>query len=116
MNQAVVTNTPLVVFAVSIAPAKFRRSLSPTVVPRRISWVYPGFPTLFLGISVFFMSDLMGKALWKLVENAARFPRARWARSVRPRRRQLPQGPSVWAKMAPGSFHRLAKLILPCTY
>ena len=29
------------------------------------------------------------------------FSKARWARSVRPRRRQLPQGPSVWAKMAP---------------
>ena len=63
--------------------------------------VYPGFPTLFWGLSVFFVGDLMGKALWKLVENAARFPKARWARSVRPRRRQLPQGPSVWAKMAP---------------
>ena len=81
--------------------------------------VYPGFPTLFWGLSVFFVGDLMGKALWKLVENAARFPRrggrvlcvhgavsfhrarpcgprcafskARWARSV-PRRRQLPNG------------------------
>ena len=38
-------------------------------------WVYPGFPTLFWGLSVFFVGDLMGKALWKLVENAARFPR-----------------------------------------
>ena len=37
--------------------------------------VYPGFPTLFWGLSVFFVGDLMGKALWKLVENAARFPR-----------------------------------------
>ena len=36
---------------------------------------YPGFPTLFWGLSVFFVGDLMGKALWKLVENAARFPR-----------------------------------------
>ena len=50
---------------------------------------------------MFFVGDLMGKALWKLVENAAAFSKARWARSVRPRRRQLPQGPSVWAKMAP---------------
>ena len=40
-----------------------------------IKWVYPGFPTLFWGLSVFFVGDLMGKALWKLVENAARFPR-----------------------------------------
>ena len=40
-----------------------------------INWVYPGFPTLFWGLSVFFVGDLMGKALWKLVENAARFPR-----------------------------------------
>ena len=37
--------------------------------------VYPGFPTLFCGLSVFYVGDLMGKALWKLVENAARFPR-----------------------------------------
>ena len=37
--------------------------------------VYPGFPTLFWGLSVFFVGDLMGKVLWKLVENAARFPR-----------------------------------------
>ena len=29
----------------------------------------------FWGLSVFFVGDLMGKALWKLVENAARFPR-----------------------------------------
>ena len=28
-------------------------------------WVYPGFPTLFWGLSVFFVGDLMGKALWK---------------------------------------------------
>ena len=39
------------------------------------NWVYPGFPTLFWGISGFFVGDLMGKALWKLVENAPRFPR-----------------------------------------
>ena len=37
--------------------------------------VYPGFPTLFWGPSGFFVGDLMGKALWKLVENAQRFPR-----------------------------------------
>ena len=42
---------------------------------RRKIRVYPGFPTLFWGLSVFFVGDLMGKALWKLVENAARFPR-----------------------------------------
>ena len=31
-------------------------------------WVYPGFPTLFWGLSVFFVGDLMGKACgssWK---------------------------------------------------
>ena len=39
------------------------------------SGVYPGFPTLFWGLSGFCVGDLMGKALWKLVENAARFPR-----------------------------------------
>ena len=38
-------------------------------------WVYPGFPTLFWGLSGFFVNDLMGKALWKLVGNAQRFPR-----------------------------------------
>ena len=37
--------------------------------------VYPGFPTLFWGLSGFFVDDLMGKALWKFVENAQRFPR-----------------------------------------
>ena len=45
------------------------------LVDSRICGVYPGFPTLFWGLSVFFVGDLMGKALWKLVENAARFPR-----------------------------------------
>ena len=39
------------------------------------SRVYPGFPTIFRGLSEFFVGDLMGKALWKLVENAQRFPR-----------------------------------------
>ena len=42
---------------------------------RREKWVYPGFPTLFWGLSGFFVDDLMGKALWKFVENAQRFPR-----------------------------------------
>ena len=36
---------------------------------REFFWVYPGFPTLFWGLSVLFVGDLMGKALWKLVEN-----------------------------------------------
>ena len=48
----------------------------------------------------FFVGELTGKALWKLVENAQRFPR-RGGRVLRPRRRQLPQGPSVCDKMAP---------------
>jgi len=43
----------------------------------------------------------MGKTLCKLVEKRAAFSKARWARSVRPRRRQLPQGPFVCDKMAP---------------
>ena len=30
----------------------------------RRRWVYPGFPTLFWGLSGFFVNDLMGKALW----------------------------------------------------
>ena len=38
-------------------------------------WVYPGFPTPFWGLSGFFVGDLIGKALWELVENAQRFPR-----------------------------------------
>ena len=58
-------------------------------------WVYPGFPTPFWGLSGFCVGDSMGKSLWKLVENTQRFPKARWARSVRPRCRQLPQGQSV---------------------
>ena len=37
--------------------------------------VYPGFPTTFWGLLGFFVGDLMGKALWKLVENEQRFPR-----------------------------------------
>ena len=39
----------------------------------------------------------------ELVENAQRFPKVRWARSVRPRRRQLLQGPSVCDKIAASS-------------
>ena len=34
-----------------------------------------GFPTPFWGLSGFFVGDLIGKALWELVENAQRFPR-----------------------------------------
>ena len=45
----------------------------------------------FWGLSGFFVGELTGKALWKLVENAQRFPR-RGGRVLRPRRRQLPQG------------------------
>ena len=37
--------------------------------------VYPGFPTPFWGLSGFVVGDLIGKALWELVENAQRFPR-----------------------------------------
>ena len=46
-----------------------------TGLPRRNNRVYPGFPTLFWGLSGFFVNDLMAKALWKLVGNAQRFPR-----------------------------------------
>ena len=31
---------------------------------KRRKRVYPGFPTLFWGLSGFFVNDLMGKALW----------------------------------------------------
>ena len=54
-------------------------------------WVYPGFPTIFRGLSEFFVGDLMGKALWKLVENAQRFPR---------------RGGRVLCVHGPVSFHR----------
>ena len=54
-------------------------------------WVYPGFPTVFRGLSEFFVGDLMGKALWKLVENAQRFPR---------------RGGRVLCVHGPVSFHR----------
>ena len=57
----------------------------------RSCWVYPGFPTLFWGLSGFFVDDLMGKALWKLVENAQRFPRC---------------GGRVLCVHGAGSFHR----------
>ena len=65
--------------------------------------VYPGFPTLFWGLSGFFVNDLMGKALWKPRGKRAAFSKVRWARSVRPRRRQLPQGPSVCDKIGASS-------------
>ena len=55
------------------------------------SLVYPGFPTIFRGLSEFFVGDLMGKALWKLVENAQRFPR---------------RGGRVLCVHGPVSFHR----------
>ena len=53
--------------------------------------VYPDFPTIFRGFSEFFVGDLMGKALWKLVENAQRFPR---------------RGGRVLCVHGPVSFHR----------
>ena len=43
------------------------RELLPEAVWQRCYvhfWVYPGFPTLFWGLSGFFVNDLMGKALW----------------------------------------------------
>ena len=54
-------------------------------------WVYPDFPPIFRGFSEFFVGDLMGKALWKLVENAQRFPR---------------RGGRVLCVHGPVSFHR----------
>ena len=68
--------------------AEQTREKAGAVVERR---VYPGFPMPFWGLSGFFVGELTGKALWKLVENAQRFPR-RGGRVLRPRRRQLPQG------------------------
>ena len=59
--------------------------------PSEESRVYPGFPTLFWGLSWFFVDDLMGKALWKLAENAQRFPRC---------------GGRVLCVHGAGSFHR----------
>ena len=56
-----------------------------------IFWVYPGFPTIFRGLSEFFVGDLMRKTLWKLVENAQRFPR---------------RGGRVLCVHGPVSFHR----------
>ena len=43
----------------------------------------------------------MGKALWKLVENAARFPRRGGRVLCVHGAVSFHQGPSVWAKMAP---------------
>ena len=63
--------------------------------------VYPGFPTLFWGLSVFLVGDLMGKALSKLVENAARFPRRGGRDLCVHGGVSFHIGPSVWAKMAP---------------
>ena len=64
-------------------------------------WVYPGFPTIFRGLSGFFVGDLRKRPVEARGKRAA-FSKARWARCVRPRPRQLPQGPSVCDKMAPG--------------
>ena len=60
-------------------------------IERIIFGVYPDFPTIFRGFSEFFVGDLMGKALWKLVENAQRFPR---------------RGGRVLCVHGPVSFHR----------
>ena len=60
-------------------------------IQKRNKRVYPGFPTIFRGLSEFFVGDLMGKALWKLVENAQRFPR---------------RGGRVLCVHGPVSFHR----------
>ena len=54
-----------------------------TPAPRRFQlshrrerfWVYPGFPIRLGAFPGFVVGDLMWKALWKLVENAQRFPR-----------------------------------------
>ena len=62
--------------------------------------VYPGFPTPFWGLSGFFVGDLIGKALWELVENAQRFPR-HGGRVLCVHGAVIPQGPSVRDKMAP---------------
>ena len=69
---------------------RFMLKVNSVTVARKI-WVYPGFPTLFLGLSGFFVNDLMGKALWKLVKNAQRFPRC---------------GGRVLCVHGAGSFHR----------
>ena len=63
--------------------------------------VYPDFPTIFRGFSEFFVGGLDGKGPVEARGKRTAFSKARWARSVRPRPRQLPQGPSVCDKMAP---------------
>ena len=72
-------------------PGSFARQRRRTLVRASGIWVYPGFPTIFRGLSEFFVGDLMGKALWKLVENAQRFPR---------------RGGRVLCVHGPVSFHR----------
>ena len=69
----------------------YRRAGSPMSSDCPRKRVYPGFPTIFRGLSEFFVGDLMGKALWKLVENAQRFPR---------------RGGRVLCVHGPVSFHR----------
>ena len=81
-----------------ISRARFRATWSET---EPNNGVYPGFPTPFWGLSGFFVGDLIGKASVGARGKRTAFSKARWARSVRPRRRQLPQGPSVRDKMAP---------------
>ena len=79
----------------AVLPRSYKRSrlLLPVFrdMPHDKIWVYPDFPTIFRGFSEFFVGDLMGKALWKLVENAQRFPR---------------RGGRVLCVHGPVSFHR----------
>ena len=51
------------------------RSLSSSAAAGPIGWSIRVSQRSFRGLSEFFVGDLMGKALWKLVENAQRFPR-----------------------------------------
>ena len=61
-NHAIETTVTLgLVFGLASRQTEgFLRSL----LTLRESGVYPGFPTLFWGLSGFFVNDLMGKALW----------------------------------------------------
>ena len=75
-------------------PPHLRQRARTPLVPKTRKFffgVYPDFPTIFRGFSEFFVGDLMGKALWKLVENAQRFPR---------------RGGRVLCVHGPVSFHR----------
>ena len=70
--------------------------------PPSIFRVYPGFPTLFWGLSGFFVNDLMGKALWSSWKTRSVFQGAvgAFCASTAP---SASTGPSVCDKIAASS-------------